>query len=163
MHCYGKPKSFLLYTLLHTDFLKKINFYLSGPLRYYDERIKAVVVIGVVSFGFGCASRNTPGYYARVNQVLPWINDVIKNSSACPPLKFTTTGFERNSSRDSSITSSAPPTWGSVSDKDLVNFWKRSFTTFSIPINITLEAKHHSHIIFLLLKFSLYFHLHNIL
>ena len=95
-----------------------------------------MIVVGVVSFGFGCATRNTPGYYARVNQVLPWINDVIKNSNACPPIKVSTKGFERNSSRDSSITSSAPTTWSSVSDKVLVNFLKRSYIPFSIYIII---------------------------
>ena len=122
-----------------------------------------MVVIGIVSFGFGCASRNTPGYYARVNQVLPWINDVIGNSSACPPLKISTKGFERDSSRYSSITSSAPPNWGSVLDKIMVNFWKRSFTTVLIFIHITFEVKHLNHIILLLFKLSLHFHLHNIL
>ena len=122
-----------------------------------------MVVIGVVSFGFGCASRDTPGYYARVNQVLPWINDVIDNSSACPPLRVSTKGFERNSSKDSSITSSAPPTWGSVSDSDLVNFRKISFTTVLIFIHITFEVKHLNHIILLLFELSLHSYLHNIL
>ena len=97
---------------------------ISGPLLYYDKGMNATVVIGVVSFGFGCASPNTPGYYARVNQVLPWITDVINNSDKCPPPKTSTTSFKDKSSTQSSISSSASPTLDSVFGKLLTNSLK---------------------------------------
>lgn len=38
-----------------------------GPLVYNDK------LIGIVSWGVGCAQRNKPGVYTRVSEVLPWI------------------------------------------------------------------------------------------
>ena len=94
--------------------------------------MNATVVIGVVSFGFGCASQNTPGYYARVNQVLPWIADVINNSEKCPLIKTSTESFTRSSSRHSSISSSASPTLDSVSSKLLTNSFKKGQDLFML-------------------------------
>ena len=39
-----------------------------------NENGKAVLV-GVVSFGFGCAEPRIPGVYARVTHVLSWIKE----------------------------------------------------------------------------------------
>ena len=43
-------------------------------------------MVGVVSFGFGCASPDTPGYYSNVYPQRAWINKVIKGSEKgkCP-------------------------------------------------------------------------------
>ena len=58
-----------------------IESFISGPLVYADTRHvgnKAKTVnylVGIVSFGSGCASEGNPGFYARVaaKEVLKWI------------------------------------------------------------------------------------------
>ena len=44
-----------------------------GPLTYNDEGHETVV--GVVSWGEGCADKRYPGVYARVTEALPWIEE----------------------------------------------------------------------------------------
>eukprot|EP00091_Calanus_sinicus_P001430 TRINITY_DN11413_c0_g1_i1.p1 TRINITY_DN11413_c0_g1~~TRINITY_DN11413_c0_g1_i1.p1 ORF type:complete len:102 (-),score=14.68 TRINITY_DN11413_c0_g1_i1:29-334(-) len=44
------------------------------PGHYYS-------VIGVVSWGVGCADPDYPGVYARVTEVLPWIQKLIRGGN----------------------------------------------------------------------------------
>ena len=48
----------------------------------YDGRQGGMVLIGVVSWGMGCGvhrnGRNVPAVYAKVDHVLPWINNIKK-------------------------------------------------------------------------------------
>ena len=65
---------------------------------YADNITKVNTVIGIVSFGFACATPNTPGYYSSVSPQIKWINDVLKNSDTNTCTKLD--GFssqERNS------------------------------------------------------------------
>ena len=59
---------------------------LLGPLLFHDNKRDAYILLGTVSFGYQCAYPGKPGYYARVNQVLPWIRYTIENqgTSTCP-------------------------------------------------------------------------------
>ena len=42
-------------------------------------------IIGVVSWGFGCAQSNAPGVYARVTDQLSWINSYVSGTTCARP------------------------------------------------------------------------------
>ena len=46
-----------------------------GPLTFYNKTTEKTTIVGVVSWGYGCASKNNYGVYARLSQVLPWIKE----------------------------------------------------------------------------------------
>ena len=54
-----------------------------GPLLHQRKDTGAWEVLGIVSFGVGCAKLEHPGYYARVNQVVPWIRNILSNGTNC--------------------------------------------------------------------------------
>ena len=61
---------------------------ITGPLVHekvtyskYGVLIKRHYVIGLVSFGRGCAHPDHPGFYAKVSGALDWINNVTSKSN----------------------------------------------------------------------------------
>jgi len=50
-----------------------------GPLTWVDPTTQKVKLIGVVSFGIGCAQAGYPGVYAEVSTVLSWVNQFVVN------------------------------------------------------------------------------------
>jgi len=46
-----------------------------GPLVYYNREIKGWVLVGVVSWGEGCAKAGYPVVYVRVSEFIPWIEE----------------------------------------------------------------------------------------
>ena len=53
--------------------LKLLIYFVLGPLTYLDQG--RAVLVGVVSWGRGCALATHPGVYARTTEALTWIND----------------------------------------------------------------------------------------
>lgn len=50
-----------------------------GPLNWVDPYTGRVVVIGITSWGMGCAKENTPGVYTKVTNYLSWIQQYTGN------------------------------------------------------------------------------------
>uniref|UniRef100_T1IP94 DNA topoisomerase 2 n=1 Tax=Strigamia maritima TaxID=126957 RepID=T1IP94_STRMM len=65
-----------------------------GPFIVQDECGRNVIV-GVVSWGVGCARNGIPGVYTQVNKYLSWIEDIIKSDAECchPPKIIEKSGF----------------------------------------------------------------------
>ncbi|XP_076443758.1 trypsin-3-like [Babylonia areolata] len=49
-----------------------------GPLVCFDQARNAWKVMGIVSWGYGCAMRYTPGVYTRVSSYLDWIHQAVR-------------------------------------------------------------------------------------
>jgi secreted trypsin-like serine protease len=49
-----------------------------GPLQVIHPRNQCLFqIIGITSFGRGCANINSPGIYTRVSHYLPWIENIV--------------------------------------------------------------------------------------
>ncbi|XP_063244258.1 uncharacterized protein LOC134543278 [Bacillus rossius redtenbacheri] len=55
-----------------------------GPLHIDGEK-GSLEVVGIVSWGRGCARPNYPGIYTRVANYLDWIDDKLDGECMCPP------------------------------------------------------------------------------
>ena len=70
-------------------------------LKSQSQSAGKYTLVGVVSYGWGCAS-STPGIYARVQGFLPWIKNLI-SSGEC-------SGASSGSSGGATTTTTAKPT-----------------------------------------------------
>jgi secreted trypsin-like serine protease len=59
-----------------------------GPLVVNDAALGTWRQVGIVSWGNGCAEPNSPGVYARVSQVINWINET--TGGGAPPTRTPT-------------------------------------------------------------------------
>ncbi|CAO1366364.1 unnamed protein product [Diamesa serratosioi] len=49
-----------------------------GPLMYYNSVTEREELVGIVSWGIGCAAKNYPGVYAKVASLHPWVKQNMK-------------------------------------------------------------------------------------
>lgn len=59
-----------------------------GPLVTRGRGDSSDVLVGVVSWGFGCAHKSFPGVYSRVSSAYDWIKEQVCSKSSSPPASF---------------------------------------------------------------------------
>lgn len=87
-----------------------------GPL--VEEGTDGPNLIGVVSWGYGCANPDFPGVYARVSSAYQWIRDEVCQRSSYPPEDFQcgSASTMTDSTSTTPVTSPADPVTENTSD-----------------------------------------------
>lgn len=67
-------------TLIFNFFMVKGDS--GGPL-FVEKGFNRHEQFGVISFGIGCGTENSPGIYSRLTTFLPWVKKVISNAAVC--------------------------------------------------------------------------------
>ena len=87
-----------------------------GPLIAADPaQSYAATLIGVVSWGFGCADQDALGIYAEVSHFYDWLNQEMPDLNTCPassstPYSSSSTSGQSTTPSTNSPSSSSPPT-----------------------------------------------------
>lgn len=54
-----------------------------GPLQLPREEDGNMEIIGLVSWGRGCARPNLPGIYTKITNYLPWLKETLDDECLC--------------------------------------------------------------------------------
>merc|ERR1712149_157740 len=87
-----------------------------GPLTVSENG--KYTLVGVVSYGSGCASSSTPGVYVRVQGYLPWIKNLISSGECSASSSGSSGGATTSKPTTAKPTSAKPTTTASSNDND---------------------------------------------
>merc|ERR1712193_498712 len=87
-----------------------------GPLTVPENG--KYTLVGVVSYGSGCASSSTPGVYVRVQGFLPWIKNLISSGECSASSSGSSGGATTSKPTTAKPTSAKPTTTASSNDND---------------------------------------------
>merc|ERR1711973_731612 len=85
-----------------------------GPLTVSENG--KYTLVGVVSYGSGCASSSTPGVYVRVQGFLPWIKNLISSGECSASSSGSSGGATTSKPTTAKPTSAKPTTTASSND-----------------------------------------------
>lgn len=68
----------------------------SGGPMHMEGATGSMEIVGLVSWGRGCARPNLPGIYTRVVNYLDWINEKLVNECKCEPRAGSRSNFLEN-------------------------------------------------------------------